>query len=113
MMADTIKQCPRDSQVSEKVQKFYSVDSTGAPEMNELRVRSAHGSHLFLNDCIQYMDKYNMYKGLDQVLYNMYKGLDQVLYIARPPPAPGETICQANESRRGRGCEHGAQAPHH
>ena len=105
--------------------------------MNELRVRSAHGSHLFLNDCIQYMDQvlynmykgldqvlynmykgldqvlYNMYKGLGQVLYNMYKGLDQVLYIARPPPAPGETICQANESRRGRGCEHGARAPHH
>ena len=102
------------------------MDSAGAPEMNELRVRSAHGSHLFLNDCIQYMDRvlynmykgldqvlYNMYKGLDQVLHNMYKGLDQVLYIARPPPAPGETICQANESRRGRGCEHGAQAPHH
>ena len=63
------KQSVQDSQVSEKVQKFFSVDSAGAPEMNELRVRSAHGSHLFLNDCIQYMD---------QVLYNMYKGLDQV-----------------------------------
>ena len=103
-MADTIMNIVQDSQVSEKVQKFSSVDSTGAPEMNELRVRSAHGSHLFLNDCIQYMD---------QVLYNMYKGLGQVLYIARPPPAPGETICQTNESRRGRGCEHSARAPHH